>query len=66
MKYFLYTVYAAILGVIAIFTHEIVAYVLLGFILIALNRIMDVLLDISRKLDRRDSGTAGDPSRKEA
>lgn len=66
MKYFLYALYAAVLGVIAFLTREIVAYVLLGFILIALTRILDVLRDISRKLDRRTSSPADEPSQKEA
>lgn len=66
MKYFLYTIFAAILGVIAIFTHEIVAYVLLGFILIALNRIMDVLREISHKLDRRGSPPSPELPQEEA
>jgi len=32
MKYFLYTLYALILGVLAFFTEEIVTFIMLGFI----------------------------------
>ncbi|MBM7565512.1 hypothetical protein JOC55_002458 [Paenibacillus sacheonensis] len=53
MKIFLYMIYAGILGVISFFTHEIVAYVLLGFILIALNNILTVLREISKKMDTK-------------
>lgn len=52
MKIFLYCMYAGILGVISFFTHEIVAFVLLGFILIALNNVLTVLKEISNKLDK--------------
>ena len=52
MKLFLFGIYAAILGVISFFTHEIVTYVMLGFILIALNNVLSVLKDISKKLDK--------------
>lgn len=55
MKIFLYGLYAAILGVISLFTQEVVAYVLLGFILLALNNILTVLKEISRKLDEKKS-----------
>lgn len=51
MNYF-YAVVAGILGVVSIFTGEIVAYVFLGFILLALNNIHKVLQDISKKLDK--------------
>jgi hypothetical protein len=51
MKIQLYVIYAAILGVVSFFTQEIVSYVLLGFILIALNNILTVLKEISKKLD---------------
>lgn len=51
METAIYAVYAGILGVISIFTHEIVTYALLGFILIALNNVLAVLRELSRKLD---------------
>ncbi|MBP1974669.1 hypothetical protein J2Z47_002912 [Cohnella thailandensis] len=53
MRIFLYCLYAGILGVISFFTQEIVTYVLLGFILIALNNVLSVLKEISRKLDEK-------------
>lgn len=48
----LYIVSAAVLGIVSVFTGEIVSFVLLGLILIALNNIHMTLQDISRKLDR--------------
>jgi len=53
LKVGFYIVYAAVLGLIAVYTGEIVTYVLLGFILIALHNILSVLKEISRKLDDR-------------
>jgi len=47
-----YSLYAALLAVVSIFTGEIVTFVLLGLILIALNHILDVLKEIARKLDK--------------
>lgn len=49
---YLYSVLAGILGIVAFFTGEIVSYVFLGFILIALNNIHKALQDISKKLDK--------------
>ena len=51
MKIFMYGLYAAALGVVSFFTQEIVSFVLLGFILIALNNILAILKEISKKLD---------------
>lgn len=48
----LYPLYALILALIAFYTHEIVTFIMLGFILIALNNILFVLKEISKKLDR--------------
>jgi hypothetical protein len=53
MKIQLYVIYAAILGVVSFFTQEIVSYVLLGFILIALNNILSILKEISKKLEQK-------------
>jgi len=53
MKIFFYSLYAAVLGVISFFTQEMVSFILLGFILISLNNILNVLKDISKKLDNR-------------
>lgn len=39
MNNFMYGVYALFLGVVAIFTGEIITFIMLGFILIALNNI---------------------------
>ena len=46
----LYFLYAIVLAGLAIFTGEIVTFILLGFILLALNNILDVLKEISRNL----------------
>ena len=51
MKIFLFSIYGGILGVISFFTHEIVAFVLLGFILLVLHKILLVLQEISKKMD---------------
>ncbi|WP_127534052.1 hypothetical protein [Paenibacillus kobensis] len=61
MRTFQYTIYAAVLGVIAWFTQEFVTFVLLGFILIALNNILAVLNKIHDKLGQRgrDEGDGG-------
>ncbi|WP_202914562.1 hypothetical protein [Paenibacillus antri] len=53
MNYY-YAIVAGILAVVSFFTGEIVSYVLLGFILLALNNIHKVLQDISRKMDKKD------------
>ncbi|NLV20949.1 MAG: hypothetical protein GXY49_03040 [Syntrophomonadaceae bacterium] len=43
----------AILGVVAIFTQEIVTFVMLGFILIMLSNIYDKLDDIFKQAERK-------------
>lgn len=45
------TVLLAILGVISFFTNEIVTFIMLGFIIIVLTNIYNVLKDIYKKLD---------------
>ncbi|MEK3733001.1 MULTISPECIES: hypothetical protein [Paenibacillus] len=52
MKDIVYILYVVILGGIAVFTGEIVTFVMLGVILIALHNILKVQQEISRKLDR--------------
>lgn len=52
IEIFLYMIYALIVGVISILTHEIVAFVLLGLVFVVLNRILTVLKEISKKLDK--------------
>ncbi|BBH18679.1 hypothetical protein Back11_00240 [Paenibacillus baekrokdamisoli] len=51
---YVYALLVGVLGVVSIFTGEIVTYVFLGFILLALNNIHKVLQDISKKMDRKD------------
>ncbi|MGG3944112.1 hypothetical protein ABEV54_22145 [Peribacillus psychrosaccharolyticus] len=46
MRNFVYILYALILGVISLFTGEIVTFVLLGVIVIALNNINSTLKKI--------------------
>ncbi len=40
-----------VMGIIAFFTREIVTFFMLGFIIISLTNIYNVLQEISRKLD---------------
>lgn len=49
----LYILYAFILAVAALFTGEIITFVMLGFVLMSLNNILDVLKEISKKLDNK-------------
>lgn len=51
---YLYILYALLLATLAIFTGEIVTFIVLGFVLLALNNILAVLKETSRKLDRTD------------
>jgi hypothetical protein len=50
----IYILFAFVLAVVAIFTGEIVTYIVLGFILLALNNILDVLKKILIKLDQNN------------
>ncbi|RAV21366.1 hypothetical protein [Paenibacillus contaminans] len=61
MKTFVYPFYALILGVVAFFTGEIVTFIMLGFILLALTNIVTVLREISRKLDQKNKDTRSGP-----
>ena len=47
MKGYLYGVYSLILGIVAIFTGEIVTFIMLGFILMSLQNIHSTLKKIS-------------------
>jgi UDP-N-acetylmuramyl pentapeptide phosphotransferase/UDP-N-acetylglucosamine-1-phosphate transferase len=49
----LYILYAIILAVSAVFTGEIITFVMLGFVLMALNNILDILKDISKKMNEK-------------
>lgn len=49
-----YAVYAVILGVVAFFTREIVTFVMLGFVLLALNNIHQTLKEIRDQLLKRE------------
>lgn len=51
MNNFMYSLYALLLGIIAFFTGEIVTFVMLGFILIALININTTLKKIANKDD---------------
>lgn len=48
MKEWLYVLYAIAIGVISIITGEIVTFIMLGFILISLQNIHNVLKEILR------------------
>ena len=50
MNYLLYSLYALMLGILAFFTGEIVTFIMLGFILIALININTTLKKIITKM----------------
>ncbi|MGM8215470.1 hypothetical protein ACLIA0_07825 [Bacillaceae bacterium W0354] len=50
-----YTLFAIILGVVAIFTQEVITFIMLGFILIALVNINNTLKKVLEKFDYKDS-----------
>ena len=56
MKNKWYGLYAALLGIVSIFTGEIVTFVMLGFILIALININTTLKMNFKKDDRQNDG----------
>ncbi len=47
-----YYLFAFVLGVVAFFTGEIVTFIMLGFLLLALINILETLKEISKKLDK--------------
>ena len=51
MNYLLYSLYALMLGILAFFTGEIVTFIMLGFILIALINTNTTLKKIITKMD---------------
>lgn len=51
MNNLMYTLYALVLGIVAFFTGEIVTFIMLGFILIALININTTLKKIIKKND---------------
>ncbi|WP_077324694.1 hypothetical protein [Virgibacillus siamensis] len=59
MNNWLYILYACVLGVLSIFTGEMVTFVMLGFILITLQNVNMNLKRIYRKLPEK-SNTAAD------
>ncbi len=48
-----YTLVLVIIGVFAFFTQELVAFFMLGFVLIMLSNIYDKLNDIAEKIDKK-------------
>ncbi|WP_217587595.1 hypothetical protein [Lentibacillus saliphilus] len=57
MKNILYVFYVAILAVISVITQEVVTFIMLGFILLSLNNIHNVLkrlLDAQTNTQRKD------------
>ena len=53
MRDILYVLWAVLLGVVSIFTGEIVTFIMLGMILLALNSISKHLIDL-KALARKD------------
>ncbi|MGG0670789.1 hypothetical protein [Sporosarcina koreensis] len=51
MNNLMYTLYALVLGIVAFFTGEIVTFIMLGFILIALININTTLKKVIKKND---------------
>lgn len=43
----------AVMGLIAIFTREVVTFIMLGFVIVSLSNIFNVLQEISSKLDKQ-------------
>lgn len=58
MKDVWYAFYAVVLGIAAFFTGEIVTFIMLGFILMALLNLLKVQKEILRKLNGEDSDQA--------
>jgi hypothetical protein len=46
MKNGLYTLYMVVLGIVSLYTHEVVTFIMLGVILISLNNIHSTLKEI--------------------
>ncbi|EKN68879.1 hypothetical protein P9E76_03120 [Schinkia azotoformans] len=53
MRNRLYTFYFAVIGIIAFFTHEIVTFLMLGFVIIALHNINSTLKDILKNMNEK-------------
>lgn len=51
MKDLQYVIYAAILGIVSFFTGEIVTFIMLGIILMALSNMLKVQKEILKKLE---------------
>ncbi len=48
----IHILFAILLGIVALYTGEIITFIMLGFILLALNNIVDLLRQISKKLNK--------------
>jgi len=55
MKEFFYVIYVVVLGIVSFFTGEIVTFIMLGFILMALSNMLRVQKEILKKLDNQNS-----------
>ncbi|MFC6333071.1 hypothetical protein ACFP56_10585 [Paenibacillus septentrionalis] len=53
MKDLQYVIYAAILGIVSFFTGEIVTFIMLGIILMALSNMLKVQKEILKKLENQ-------------
>jgi len=60
MKDYLYIVYVVVLGIISFFTGEIVTFIMLGIILMALNNMLRVQKEILKKLDKSNGFESND------
>lgn len=55
MKDYIYVIYVLVLGVVSFFTGEIVTFIMLGIILMALTNMLRVQKEILKKLSDQNS-----------
>ena len=60
MKEFFYVIYVVVLGIVSFFTGEIVTFIMLGVILMALSNMLRVQKEILKKLDNQHKNTYED------
>jgi len=57
MKDFTYVIYVVVLGIVSCFTGEMVTFIMLGIILMALSNMLKVQKEILKKLDHHSIKT---------
>ncbi|HHW36437.1 MAG TPA: hypothetical protein GXX18_03975 [Bacillales bacterium] len=53
MNNWLYSLYFVVIGIVSFFTQEIVTFLMLGFVIIALHNINSTLKEISKKINEK-------------